>query len=452
MIVLFVTFFFSAALATWSFGSYRNDFKDIPHAMKSQFSMLLGNLPSGYTNDFLLGLYVISTNILQFFLMLNFLLAIVVEAHTKVREDIANIEVENEIFTDLAWAVYREFQKFRYGWPHRMQLQAILETRMVHRNVNAEHLRLAGVPIKHARQIIEAYMQHTALRSRDVPQSVYDEAIHKIKTQKVQRASPIDSRGVPVEAERMKTGDGLNGAAHSTIPAAAKQDLDDLREAMDKKMNKLLKANETLTRMVGEQQRLIAQLAVKQESAAPAIGKGPTGASYDSDRLTIQGDEREVSRLTRPQESRGTPFASFYFPSPPQSSARNQARLSEEFGARSPGYSHAHPLPLANDHVIVSQRPPTVVDRAHQERALQNGDAYEPGGPWSINPRPVEHGAREVPTPPDVETRMMGISVPVRTDQERANAQFLQVMPQQFPQSVAAPGPRIDQISGNFFA
>lgn len=45
--------------------------------MGTQFDMLLGNVPPGFAEDGLMILYVVLTNLVMFFLMLNFVLAIV---------------------------------------------------------------------------------------------------------------------------------------------------------------------------------------------------------------------------------------------------------------------------------------------------------------------------------------------------------------------------------------
>eukprot|EP00961_Rhodomonas_salina_P013188 177346-Rhodomonas_salina.1 len=48
-----------------------------------QFLILLGELPDSYTQDDRMITYVVLTNVVMFLLMLNFLLAIIVEGYTQ---------------------------------------------------------------------------------------------------------------------------------------------------------------------------------------------------------------------------------------------------------------------------------------------------------------------------------------------------------------------------------
>ena len=49
--------------------SFLYQFADIEATMATQFDMLLGNLPEGYSSDFRLIVYVVLTNIVMFFLV-----------------------------------------------------------------------------------------------------------------------------------------------------------------------------------------------------------------------------------------------------------------------------------------------------------------------------------------------------------------------------------------------
>ena len=83
-ILFIVIFVFFSVMSTWVFGNTRQDFGSLESSMKSLFEQLLGVLPEDFQNDEFLICYVIVSNIVFYFLMLNFVLAIVVEAYMKV--------------------------------------------------------------------------------------------------------------------------------------------------------------------------------------------------------------------------------------------------------------------------------------------------------------------------------------------------------------------------------
>ena len=79
-----IVFLFFSVMSTWVFGYARQDFATLEASMKSLFEQLLGILPQDFQDDEFLICYVIISNIVFYFLMLNFVLAIVVEAYMKV--------------------------------------------------------------------------------------------------------------------------------------------------------------------------------------------------------------------------------------------------------------------------------------------------------------------------------------------------------------------------------
>mmetsp|Transcript_12527 Transcript_12527/g.24258 ORF Transcript_12527/g.24258 Transcript_12527/m.24258 type:complete len:310 (-) Transcript_12527:128-1057(-) len=95
--------------------------------MQTQFNMLLGNLPRGYADDPLLIIFITLSIVVQFFLMLNFLLAIVVEGYTKVRQDIDDNQVEKEFFYDVLLSLHGMLCGLIYRWPSKQEWVSILQ-------------------------------------------------------------------------------------------------------------------------------------------------------------------------------------------------------------------------------------------------------------------------------------------------------------------------------------
>eukprot|EP00293_Proteomonas_sulcata_P012517 CAMPEP_0184304488 /NCGR_PEP_ID=MMETSP1049-20130417/13989_1 /TAXON_ID=77928 /ORGANISM="Proteomonas sulcata, Strain CCMP704" /LENGTH=503 /DNA_ID=CAMNT_0026616303 /DNA_START=36 /DNA_END=1547 /DNA_ORIENTATION=+ len=157
-ILFLIIFYFFSQVSFWSFNS-RAQFGDQSTAMVTQFDILLGSLPENFQDDWLLIIYVAMTNVIMFFLMLNFLLAIVVEAYMKVREQIEESETENEITYDLILTMYFTTVGVFKGWPNRRVIGFLLKHRLARRAVSWTELHVLGVPEKSAKAFIESYSQ-----------------------------------------------------------------------------------------------------------------------------------------------------------------------------------------------------------------------------------------------------------------------------------------------------
>eukprot|EP00293_Proteomonas_sulcata_P007529 CAMPEP_0184289516 /NCGR_PEP_ID=MMETSP1049-20130417/1955_1 /TAXON_ID=77928 /ORGANISM="Proteomonas sulcata, Strain CCMP704" /LENGTH=448 /DNA_ID=CAMNT_0026596365 /DNA_START=24 /DNA_END=1370 /DNA_ORIENTATION=- len=173
-LIFCLVFFFAASVSTWSFGASRHDFKDLRASMRTQFKILMGDLPEDFDENLRMILFVALSVVVQYILMLNFLLGLVLEAYDKVRQGIEGIEVENEVVYDLAITLRGFGVSLAQGWPRKSKLIHILRCKISSRNVSAEHLRLAGIPVCTARRIIEAYQTQAALRPKDELRSIYD--------------------------------------------------------------------------------------------------------------------------------------------------------------------------------------------------------------------------------------------------------------------------------------
>mmetsp|Transcript_924 Transcript_924/g.2032 ORF Transcript_924/g.2032 Transcript_924/m.2032 type:complete len:1682 (-) Transcript_924:65-5110(-) len=163
-LLVFVTFSYTAF---WMFGGDNRAFKDLGTSMTTQFDILLGALPEDFRDDVRMIAYVVFTNVVMFFLMLNFLLAIVVESYLKVREQIEANEAENTIVEDVA-ITFHHWIKSRYvGWPSLRKLQRIVEKKISSNAVSVHNLVVMGVPQKQASNIIYTYNRLDCLQHRE---------------------------------------------------------------------------------------------------------------------------------------------------------------------------------------------------------------------------------------------------------------------------------------------
>ena len=80
-ILLYVLF---ALLGTWVLGSSRSEFVDFRSSLATQFVMMIGELPDDWSDDTDMIIFVSIHFLVFFFFLLNFLLAIIVEAYSKL--------------------------------------------------------------------------------------------------------------------------------------------------------------------------------------------------------------------------------------------------------------------------------------------------------------------------------------------------------------------------------
>ena len=81
-LVKFVTL---SAIGTWAFGADYPEYRTLGTTFMTQWVNLIGgSVPGGYETDWRLGLYGFIFIIIGFLMLLNFLLAIIVEAYMKV--------------------------------------------------------------------------------------------------------------------------------------------------------------------------------------------------------------------------------------------------------------------------------------------------------------------------------------------------------------------------------
>ena len=110
-----------AGIGQWRFGNTREDFGDFETALRTEFQMLFGEFPEGWGDDPALQrelqVFVVLYLLVLFLLVLNFLLAIIVEAYMKLRALLDEIETEQEFLTDVGQSFWARMMGIWHGWP-----------------------------------------------------------------------------------------------------------------------------------------------------------------------------------------------------------------------------------------------------------------------------------------------------------------------------------------------
>eukprot|EP00293_Proteomonas_sulcata_P018780 CAMPEP_0184302900 /NCGR_PEP_ID=MMETSP1049-20130417/12762_1 /TAXON_ID=77928 /ORGANISM="Proteomonas sulcata, Strain CCMP704" /LENGTH=425 /DNA_ID=CAMNT_0026614299 /DNA_START=59 /DNA_END=1336 /DNA_ORIENTATION=+ len=147
------------------FGHFDPSFATISASLETLFEMMLGSMPENFGEDALLSVFTICFNFIVFFLMLNFVIAIIVEAYLKVKTEVEENEAENEFFTDLVSSFYAVSQGKLHGWPDHAELIQSLEG-FAKKNVCRGYLNLIWPDwkIKSMNSFMEYYSQYEFVR------------------------------------------------------------------------------------------------------------------------------------------------------------------------------------------------------------------------------------------------------------------------------------------------
>ena len=121
-----------AGLGNWRFGDRLEQFETVESTLLLEWEMLFGVLPTNWGDDKQLKeelqLWTVLYLMVVFLLILNFLLAIIVDAYMKVREGIIEFETENEFFSDVFHILDSTCRRIFFGWPAPGRLGAVVET------------------------------------------------------------------------------------------------------------------------------------------------------------------------------------------------------------------------------------------------------------------------------------------------------------------------------------
>lgn len=116
-----------ALMGTWSFGDAYPNFSTWFGAIVSQIDIVLGTLPEYWTEDFRMAIYVALCLFIFFFLLLNVLLSIIVDAYMKVKEELLLLTIEKDFAVDAGLSYWNLIKWHRFGWPRSCQLSEWLD-------------------------------------------------------------------------------------------------------------------------------------------------------------------------------------------------------------------------------------------------------------------------------------------------------------------------------------
>eukprot|EP00929_Paragymnodinium_shiwhaense_P041935 TRINITY_DN21781_c0_g1_i2.p1 TRINITY_DN21781_c0_g1~~TRINITY_DN21781_c0_g1_i2.p1 ORF type:complete len:1832 (-),score=331.79 TRINITY_DN21781_c0_g1_i2:226-5721(-) len=124
-LIFWLIFLDFGRIASWRYGTERDDLSTTWKAMLAQFDSILDppgslmvsggdSLPTDYV------VFAILFHGICFFFLTNFILAIIVGAYTRVMEQVEICEVEQNIVSDLWSLITARFGMWRYTWPDRV--------------------------------------------------------------------------------------------------------------------------------------------------------------------------------------------------------------------------------------------------------------------------------------------------------------------------------------------
>jgi len=113
-----------AIIGTWRFGALREDMSTIFRTMCTQMDAILGppgtlmlsDLSSAGTLEHEYFVYVFLLHVVNFFCLVNFFLAIIVNGYTRHSVGTEYTDVENDIISDAVIGFLRLWYGIRYGW------------------------------------------------------------------------------------------------------------------------------------------------------------------------------------------------------------------------------------------------------------------------------------------------------------------------------------------------
>ena len=172
-LIVFITF---AMTGAWAFGQDREDFVTFQTGMTSQFELLNGDFPEGWTDDNKMIFYVVLSYVVQTTSMLNFMLAIVFDSYAKVREELETKDTENDVMTDIIISAANAIRSMANKWPSGLAKK--LQSKIVIEAIGSSHLEnTLGISRKTALSICEAYHHQDAIRWDQNPVDACDQKL-----------------------------------------------------------------------------------------------------------------------------------------------------------------------------------------------------------------------------------------------------------------------------------
>ena len=135
-----------AAIGTWRFGSFRQEFATISDSLTTELSMMFSaNFFDRWDASLELQVYTVLFLVIVFLLILTFLLAIIVDAFMDIRKHNVELEIEQEFFTDVLSIMISGTLGRYSGWPSPGNLGFVLAQQKAKINIGFMDLHKTGL-------------------------------------------------------------------------------------------------------------------------------------------------------------------------------------------------------------------------------------------------------------------------------------------------------------------
>ena len=136
----------TASLGWYMFSSYSNQFATFPRTLGTQAELLLGSFPEGWQEDAALCVWTVLFSSTIYYCLLNFLLAIIVEAYQKAHESTTQTGVTQNFILDLLGLIIAKSVRVPFRWPANPSLlRSLGHNARAHRKVTFNELLDSGV-------------------------------------------------------------------------------------------------------------------------------------------------------------------------------------------------------------------------------------------------------------------------------------------------------------------
>jgi len=128
-VVVIICLCYFASYATWRFGSFIDELSNFSLACQALFHMMLGELPDFWNSNMEMMWFSVAYIAIMFLLVLNFILAIIVESYMKVANYCEELETEFGFFEDIYFAISGAVKGSINGWPTRVTVLGTVRKR-----------------------------------------------------------------------------------------------------------------------------------------------------------------------------------------------------------------------------------------------------------------------------------------------------------------------------------
>eukprot|EP00930_Biecheleria_cincta_P025362 TRINITY_DN18068_c1_g1_i1.p1 TRINITY_DN18068_c1_g1~~TRINITY_DN18068_c1_g1_i1.p1 ORF type:complete len:832 (-),score=112.47 TRINITY_DN18068_c1_g1_i1:560-3016(-) len=154
-------------LARALFGTLRREFYTLTSTFVVQFHMMLGSIPDGFGLDAEQTIYILLFVFTMYFFVVNFLLAIIVEAYLEVKKEVQVSEVEQGFFTDVKDMLILMYMRARYGFPNATAIERLLAAQKGKLTVGVESIALKGWSRTSRQAFLKYYRRYLCLIPED---------------------------------------------------------------------------------------------------------------------------------------------------------------------------------------------------------------------------------------------------------------------------------------------